>query len=204
MTDKVNGATVDIKFNEKTVDQLVEIHNEMALTAHDFGLVAEPVANFGSASEGIAACERLHGQILAARERAAAPEKKRAIKSKKAKVKKAEVEAKTESVVAAEPTTQKETTVAKKTKKAKGVRKAAKAGNGARKYSAKYPLDAKITWTAEGNPARKDTIFYDRVEKIRKAKTIESALKSGGTQADARECAKREWCKIAGGTRASA
>lgn len=210
MTAELNGAPVEINFGECSLEQLVESHNDMCVAAHDFGLTAEPVATFGSVQEGIAACERLHGQILKARERAAAPSKRErrraAAEAKKATVKET-VTTSPDAVVAGytEPTRPKtktkEKTVAKKTKKTKSAKKA-KAPNGARKSSARLPGDTKIVWLADGNPAREGTIFYDRVEKIRKAKTVDAALKVGGTGADARECVKRKWAKFEGGTRA--
>ena len=91
---------------------------------------------------------------------------------------------------------------AKKVKSAKkAVAKKAKT-NGASK--SRLSDDTTITWLAEGNPAREGSIFYDRVEKIRKAKNVGLAKKAGGSAADAAECAKRGWAKLGKGTSATA
>jgi hypothetical protein len=203
---EANGAAVTIKFGELSLEDLVAHHNEMCLTAIDLGLSGVTVETFASVQEGVAACERLHGAILKARERAAAPPKKQRA-SVKAKAKRAATEtekvksaaASTPGIVAGYTEPTKEKTVAKKAKKAAGKKTAKKvaakksSGNGTR---TRLSGDTKITWLAEGNPARKGSIFYDRVEKVRKAKTVEGITKAGGIAADATECAKRGWAKL--------
>jgi hypothetical protein len=201
---QANGAAVTINFGECTLEQLVANHNDMCLTAADFGLSANTVESFASVEEGIAACERLHGSIVKARERAAAPPKKQRA-SAKAKAKKAAVEkiaADAGAVVAGytEPSKEKVVKKAKSAKKSakkvaakKVTAKKASNGGGTRK---RLSDDTTITWLAEGNPARKDSIFYDRVEKVRKAKTVGAIKKAGGIAADATECAKRGWAKL--------
>ena len=209
-----NGAAVKINFREMALDKLVETHNEMAITAHDFGLTAEPVTSFASVDEGVAACERLHTQIGKARERAAAPPKKERAKAKSA-AKKAAAKAAAPSaastageVVAGytEPKTKEKDTM-KKTKKAakKIAKKAAKKSTSATRT--RLPADAKITWVADGNPARKGSIFFDRVEKVRKAhgKTVETAIKDGATGADIKYLVEvKNWAKVTGGTKSAA
>jgi hypothetical protein len=203
---EVNGSAVELNLGAMSLEQLVEQHNEMVATAVDFGLSAEVVAAFGSVAEGIAACERLHTSIERARERAAAPPKKERARAKsrakKASENAVEDAAKQAGAVVAgytEPKA-KEKTVAKKTKTAKKAKSAAKRvakkANGERKSGPRLSGDTKITWLAEGNPARKGSIFYDRVEKVRKAKTIDGLVKAGGIRADAAEVAKRGWAKL--------
>ena len=202
---EANGAAVTINFGELSLEDLVSHHNEMCLTAIDLGLSGITVETFASVQEGVAACERLHGAILKARERAAAPPKKQRA-SAKAKAKKAAVEkiaADAGAVVAGytEPTKEKAVKKAKKAgtkkvaKKAATKKVAAKKANGGGTRK-RLSDDTTITWLADGNPARKDSIFYDRVEKVRKAKTVGAIKKAGGIAADATECAKRGWAKL--------
>ena len=210
----VNGAVVELNLGEKTVEELVALHNEMCLTAVDFGLAAETVTSFSTLQEGVAACQRLHEAIHKAKVRAAAPPKKerrKAANKEKAAAKKADKKSTADATVAelarssgavvagyTDPKITKEKTVkkaAKKTKSAKKAKTAAKkATNGASR--SRLPGSTTITWIADGNPARKGSIFFDRVEKVRKAKTVEGLIKAGGTGADAAECAKRSWAKL--------
>lgn len=207
MNTKVNGTPVEIKFGEHSLEQLVELHNEMCLTAKDFGLAAEPVPSFENVQVAVAACERLHGQILKARERAEAPPKKERAKAKsKAKKEAAKKAADPYAIVAGftEPKA-KEKVVAKKAKKAKSAsKKVAKKANGGKPRAGKFPLDAKVTWVAKENPGRKGSIFFDRMEKVRKATTggklVEAILKGGVPSGDIRLAADKEAVKVTGGT----
>lgn len=203
---EANGAAVTINFGECSLEQLVENHNDMCLTAVDFGLTAEPVTSFNNVQEGIAACERLHGQILKARERAEAPPKKERTKAKSKAKKAAEKAADPYAIVAGftEPKA-KEKVVAKKAKKAKSAsKKVAKKANGGKPRAGKFPLDAKVTWVAKENPGRKGSIFFDRMEKVRKATTggklVEAILKGGIPSGDIRLAADKEAVKVTGGT----
>lgn len=79
-----------------------------------------------------------------------------------------------------------EKTVAKKAVKKGAAKKAVakkKASNGASAGGTrtKFPEDAKVTWTAKENPARKDTARWERYEKLRKAsgKTVKAVLALG-------------------------
>lgn len=212
---EVNGKTVEMKFGEHSLEQLTELHNEMCLTAKDFGLTAEPVPSFENVQVAVAACERLHTQIKKARERAAAPPKKErrkaAAKAKKTAEKSTagavQAIAKASGAVVAgytEPT--KEKSVAKKAKKAKSAVKkvAAKKANGGKPRAGKYPLDAKVTWIAKENPGRKGSIFFDRMEKVRKATTggklVEAILKGGIPSGEIRVAADKELVRVTGGT----
>lgn len=205
MNTQVNGTPVDILFGGMSLERLVEVHNEMILTAVDFGLAGNPVTEFKSVTEGIAACERLHASIQKARERAAAPPKKERAraKSKAKQAAVAKIAADAGAVVAGYTEPSKEKVVKKAAKKTKSAKKAvAKKAktNGAGKP--RLPDETTITWLADGNPARAGTIFYDRVEKVRKAKTAGAITKAGGIKADAAECAKRGWCKLGKGAAA--
>lgn len=214
---EVNGTPIEMKFGEMSLDDLVALHNEMCLTAKDFGLTAESVPSFENVTVAVAACERLHGQIEKARERAAAPPKKERARAKSRAKKAAKTTAEKSTsaveaiakasgaVVAGYTEPAKEKTVAKKAKKAKSVKKAAaKKANGGAPRAGKYPLDAKVTWVAKENPARKGSIFFDRMEKVRKATTggklVEAILKGGIPSGDIRLAADKEAVKVTGGT----
>lgn len=216
---QANGAQI-VNWNELTLDKIVEAHNEMCLTAHDFGLTAEPVPSFNSVDEGVAACERLHVQIEKARERAANPKKERA--KAKARAKRAAAKVEVVDVASSVATTtdikpkEKVMKKAKSAKKVKSAKKAKpakkvaakKANGGAKRVShGKVPGDAVIKWTADGVPSRKGTIWFDRATKVMKAdgKTVDKAVELGATKADIRYIAEvKGWLKLQGGTRASA
>lgn len=151
-TDKGN---VDFR-QLRTVEELIEAYNDMVPTAVDFGITKiGTVKSFVDVKTGQLACERLHAQILKARE------------PKPSKVEKTEP---------AKPVKKESKTMATKTTKSK----ARKAVRG--KTTGKRPVlddKAKIVVLKKENPFREGSGRHKRVAVLYKSKTVGDFLKKG-------------------------
>lgn len=165
----------------KTVEELVEKHNEMVLTGVDLGLACRAVKSFVDAKTGVLACERLHAQIEKAR---ATP--------------------------AAESGSSKESTMAKKSKSTnarrsvKGKTKAAKTAKTTRTRSSFAPDARIVAMKGAENPAREGSGRHKRIAAVLAAsgKSVGDFLKKGKT-GTLSFCVRNKLVRVEGGGKAA-
>lgn len=146
----------------KTIEELTAKHNEMVLTAVDFGLAHRTVKTFIDVKTGVLACERLHAHIEKARS--------------STKDDKAQSGQKETSDMAT-----KKTTKSGARKAVKGKTKAAKTG-GAKRERMTFGAKDVVTWNAsKKNPFREKSGKWKRVEAIRtnSGKSVADIKKKG-------------------------